>query len=127
MAKNKICIEDMLKCRRCNKPFRKIDAYTYTPDCNCYNRKFYISVGRKCEPLKGKIVKLYYGWEDSLEFTGFDYDDIKSAIEGLKKELEDEDIEMKKHSPDEVFNDGFEVAVYRCIELIDKWFEDVIE
>jgi len=125
MAKNKISIEDILKCRKCNKPFRKIDEYTYTPDCDCYNRKFYISVGRKCEPLVGKIVKLCYGWEDSLEFTGFDYDDIKSAVEGLKQEIDNKiaDIWICPCCKTPLVLKDMKKEINT---IVDKWFEDVI-
>ena len=28
-----------------------------------------------------------YGYEDVLDFEGFDYVDVKSAVEGLKKDI----------------------------------------
>ena len=39
----------------------------------------------KPERLKDKKVKLHYGYEDTIEFEGFEYKDIKSAVEFYKK------------------------------------------
>jgi len=62
-----------------------------------------------CEPLKGKI--------DGCEEAGyvmkiFQYDDVKSAVEGLKKDL------LISTPWKDIGND--------LCKLVDKWFEDVI-
>jgi len=85
-------LKEILRCQKCGKTFKKIDSYTYRPDCDCYKHKFYISVGAKSKLLKK---------------------DVKSAVEGLKKELK------YKYKTDFISYD-------MIIQLVDKWFEDVI-
>jgi len=63
-------LKEILRCQKCGKTFKKIDSHTYRPDCDCYKHKFYISVGAKSKLLeKG----------------------VKSAVNGLKQELKNED------------------------------------
>lgn len=39
----------------------------------------------KPKPLREKKIELYYGYEDTIRFTGFDFEDVKSAVEFYKK------------------------------------------
>ena len=71
-------------------------------------------------PLKNKKVKLYYGYEDTIEFEGFEYESVKSAVGGCKEELIKHRDHYRKSNPAIAnFIDSFLVD-------FDKWFEDVI-
>ena len=43
--KKKESLQDILKCSKCGKPFKKIDEHTYEFDCNCSHKKLRVSVG----------------------------------------------------------------------------------
>ncbi len=85
-------------------------------------------------PLKNKKVKIYYGYEDTIEFEGFEYESVKSAVGGLKKEIEsrkipiDRLIERKAIVSDtkEKFVSDFNQEIDDILKTIDKWLEDVI-
>ena len=78
----------------------------------------------KHEPLKNKRIDMIYEdrrgifcglsiiSDDNGEF--FKFDDVKSAVDGLKKELK------YKYKTDFISYD-------MIIQLVDKWFEDVIK
>ena len=66
-------------------------------------------------PLKNKKhYDVFCG--DKLCFFFF-YDDVRSAVEGLKHDIKTKDLEA----------DNKEDAIKKMRKLVDKWFEDVIE
>jgi len=93
------------------------------------------------EPLKNKRIDVMYEdfrgvfgglsiiSDDNGEF--FKFDDVKSAVEGLKKRLlehrEKLSEYMYKREYDEGYKDGCLDTYTVCLKLIDKWFEDVIK
>jgi len=86
-------------------------------------------------PLKNKKVKLYYGYEDTIEFEGFEYESVKSAVRGLKQEIESRKIPIDKlpgkkaivSDTKEKFVSDFNQEIDDILKTIDKWLEDVIE
>jgi hypothetical protein len=84
-----------------------------------------------CEPLRGKI-------EEHNEYGGiekfFIFDDVKSAVEGCIEEIKDncERIHQAINNPDD-WEDLHSTQQYTgadvisFIDIIKKWFGDVIE
>ena len=83
----------------------------------------------KPERLKDKKVKLHYGYDDTIEFEGFEYKDIKSAVEFYKKYRKDF-FRFKRDFPDdakeieEMWKQQINIAWVDW--LFDYCFEDVI-
>jgi len=80
-----------------------------------------------CEPLKNKKVKIGYGYEDVLDFEGFDYIDVKSAVNGYKNSLQKHLEEVENSLSTDGYFDGYIDGIQHCLNEIDKWFEDVIK
>ncbi len=96
------------------------------------------------EPLKNKRIDMIYEdrrgifcglsiiSDDNGEF--FKFDDVRSAVEGLKKEIESRKIPIEKlPNKEEIISDtkekfvsDFNQEINDIIETINKWFEDVI-
>ena len=86
-----------------------------------------------CEPLRGKRKELNKHLETIDDNDGdlFDFDDVKSAVEGLIKYHEDE-IERIIETPHytTAMNAWAMAQIrvhYRELQLIQHWFWDVIE
>ena len=100
----------------------------------------------KPEPLenKRKDVIVYlddidnscnYDFKNSEDGEIFMFDDIKSAVLGLKKEIESKKIPIEKLSnKEEVVSDtkekfvsDFNQEIDDIVEMVNKWFKDVTE
>ena len=91
-----------------------------------------------CEPLKNKIRRGFSVKDGKTFGDKFLYDDVKSAVNGLKKELQEfikldgySDIyaKMTGNPEDDLiarYNKGYFTALKDVIKKIDKWLEDVI-
>ena len=69
----------------------------------------------KYEPLENKIRKNH-----------FLFDDVKSAVEGLKQDMIDM-FDTAKKIEDTIWYDEFTTLFDEIIFRIDKWFKDVIK
>jgi len=83
-----------------------------------------------CEPLKNKIRRGFSVKDGKTFGDKFLYDDVKSAVNGLKKEFIKGKEKYRRSHGESDYDDGYingcEDTFYECIKLVDKWFEDVI-
>ena len=91
------------------------------------------------KPLKNKLQKdnINIGKNELLLVENFFYyDDVKSALQGLLNDIE----KLNKNSRDckiisisykdlenISFENGYQLAMKKCIKLIKKWFSDVVK
>ena len=77
----------------------------------------------KSEPLKGKV---YHMPEKGINV--FLFSSVKSAVQGLVKELKEKQAHARVYQSEESleFYEGYEEGIFDAIELIKKWFADVI-
>jgi len=68
------------------------------------------------EPLKNKIRRGFSVKDGKTFGDKFLYDDVKSAVNGLKHDIMTKDLEA----------DNKKDAIKKMCKLVDKWFEDVI-
>jgi len=78
----------------------------------------------KYEPLKGKVYHIY---EKGINI--FLYSSVKSAVQGLVEELKEKQAHARVYQSDESleFYEGYEEGISDAVELIKKWFADVIK
>jgi len=80
------------------------------------------------KPLNGKL-KYHRKTPDGLVKPHFRYNDIKSAVEGLLGEIEEEivrSIEEKDFDVDETLKEAYIYGLEFSKDKIRKWFKDVI-
>lgn len=89
------------------------------------------------EPLDDKVKLILYidylkrkdNSKYSMWFTcsGFIKDDVKSAVNGLKKSIKNDLDKARNTSSTDSYFDGYVDALGLCILKINKWFKDVIK
>jgi len=87
----------------------------------------------KHEPLKNKKINIIHWdtFEHIIHYTNkgefLKICDIRSAIEGYKNSLQKHLEEAENSLSTEGYFDGYIDGIQRCLNEIDKWFEDVIK
>ena len=88
-----------------------------------------------CEPLKNKIKRVWITFsnpdvEDIITWSEVDIlskKDVKSAVNGLKKEIDDIFDNMPNIHKYGIWYDTDISLVDKILSCVNKWFEDVIK